>query len=75
MTIKLTNSQEEILHSVIDAYEIEEAEVIKASDVARRSGISETLAERILVQLESLNLVRRQSDGVIISADSNGYYP
>jgi DNA-binding IscR family transcriptional regulator len=73
--IQLNDSQEEVLHSIIDAYELEEAEGISVFDVAKRSGISEELAERILVQLEGLKLVKRNEVGVIIEADNNGYNP
>jgi hypothetical protein len=73
--ITLNDSQEEILHSIIDAYENDEVEEISVVDVAKRSGISVELAEQILVQLEGLRLIKRRGDGVIIEADNNGYFP
>jgi DNA-binding IscR family transcriptional regulator len=73
--ITLNDSQEEVLHGIIDAYELEEVEALTGDDVAKRSGISVDLAERIIVQLEGLNLVKRNEVGVIIETDNNGYNP
>jgi ribosomal protein S25 len=71
----LTHNQEEALHDIIDAYEIREAESVTVKDIAANSGISLGLAGRLLHELKDLGIVECNEDGIVISADNNGYYP
>jgi predicted transcriptional regulator len=72
---QLTVGQEEVLRNIIDTYELHEAETVTVVDIARNSGISMGLAGRLMHELQDLGLVETNVEGVVVSADNNGYYP
>jgi predicted transcriptional regulator len=74
--ISLTNAQKEVLHGIIDAYEVREVESVTIVDIAHNSGISLGLAGRLLSQLKTLGLVECNDNGIVVFADdNNGYIP